>query len=579
MGSRAVRRGGAGWPGWRTVGAAFALLAAVAAVPLGAPSAQAQEGAALTDPAENVPRTPAMEQACNAGAGPCQQAVVHAIDVARAAEGVGPLELPLYYNSLSVAEQILVLTDLERVDRGLTGFAGLSSRLDALSRTAASSNQDPMGPNGASWGSNWAGGEGSALLADYDWMYDDGPNSPNMDCTSPAASGCWDHRRNILNNYGPHPAIGAAATTVDGVTSMTELLTSGPPGPLDYALPTGPQLVTPSSLVIGTTPRQANSAVLTVRGGTGSFQASASVFGDEGRWSVTPVCTASAGTACHLVVNFVPVRSGPANGTVTVSLPGGSEQVQVDAFAGHGYWEANTQGGVYAFAGGGFRGSAAGLKLAKPVTGMVATADGGGYWEVAADGGVFSFGDAHFYGSAADLRLGQPFVGMAATPDGDGYWLVARTGAIYPFGDARSYGAPDLEVTDIVGMAATKDGRGYWLVARDGSIYAFGDAQFYGVPPVLANSVFVGMAASPDGRGYWLVTNNGSIFAFGDAKNYGSATGPQAQRTVGMAVPISGPGYYIVAADGAVTALGGAPAWGSAPDVTSKSPVVAMATA
>ena len=142
---------------------------------------------------------------------------------------------------------------------------------------------------------------------------------------------------------------------------------------------------------------------------------------------------------------------------------------------------------MYAFAGGGFRGSAAGIKLAKPVTGMVATPDGGGYWEVAADGGVFSFGDAHFYGSAADLRVGQPFVGMAATPDGGGYWLVAEDGrASIPFGDARYYGAPDVEVTDIVGMAATKDGRGYWLVARDGSIYAFGDAQFYGVPPVPA---------------------------------------------------------------------------------------------
>jgi hypothetical protein len=579
MGSRAVRHTGAGWPGWRTVGAAFALLTAVAAVPLVAPAAQAQEGAALADPPENIPRTPAMEQACNAGTGPCQQAVLHAIDVARAAEGLGPLELPSYYDSLSAPEQILVLTDLERVGRGLTGFTGLSSRLDALSKTAASSDQDPMGPQDTTWGSNWAGGEASALLADYDWMYDDGPHSPNMDCTSATASGCWDHRRNILSNYGPHPAVGAAATKVDGVTSMTELLTSGPAGLLDYAMPTVPQLVSPSSLVIGTTPRQPNSAVLTVRGGVGSFQASATVFGDEGRWSVTPVCTASAGTSCHLVVNFVPLRSGPASGTVTVNLPGGSEQVQVDAFAGHGYWEANAQGGVYAFAGGGFRGSASGIKLAKPVTGMVATPDGGGYWEVATDGGVFSFGDAHFYGSAADLHVGQPFVGMAAMPDGSGYWLVARTGGVYAFGDAGYYGAPDVELTDIVGMAATKDGRGYWLVARDGSTYAFGDAQFYGVPPVAADSEFVGMAASPDGRGYWLVTDNGSVFAFGDAKYYGSAIGPQAQGTVGMAVPMGGPGYYIVDADGAVTALGGAPAWGSAPDVTAKSPVVAMATA
>ena len=145
MGSQAVRRAGAGWPGWRTAGAAFALLAAVAAVPLVAPAAQAQEGAALADPPENVPRTPAMEQACSAGAGPCQQAVVHAIDVARAAEGVGPLELPSYYDSLSVAEQLLVLTDLERVDRGLTGFTGLSSRLDALSKDGRQFQSGPYG--------------------------------------------------------------------------------------------------------------------------------------------------------------------------------------------------------------------------------------------------------------------------------------------------------------------------------------------------------------------------------------------------------------------------------------------------
>ena len=103
-------------------------------------------GAALADPPENVPRTPAMEQACSLGSGPCQQAVLHAIDVARAAEGVGPLELPSYYDSISVPEQLLVLTDLERVDRGLAGFNGLSTKLDALSRAAAISNQDPDGP-------------------------------------------------------------------------------------------------------------------------------------------------------------------------------------------------------------------------------------------------------------------------------------------------------------------------------------------------------------------------------------------------------------------------------------------------
>jgi ribosomal protein L24E len=400
-----------------------------------------------------------------------------------------------------------------------------------------------------------------------------------MDCTSAGASGCWDHRRNMLSSYGPHPAMGAAATMVDGVTSMTELLTSGPAGALEYSMPVVTQLVSPSSLVIGTTPRQPNSATLTIRDGNSSFQASATVSGNAGRWSVTPLCTASAGTTCHLVVDFVPLHSGPANGTVTVNLPGGSEQVQVNAFAGHGYWEATTQGGVFGFAGGGLRGSAAGLKLVRPVTGIVATPDGGGYWEVAADGGVFSFGDAHFYGSAADLGVRQPFVGMAATPDGGGYWLVARTGNIYTFGDAKNYGGPDVPVTDIVGISATKDGRGYWLVASDGTVYSFGDAQFCGAPTVPAEGEFVGMAVSPDGHGYWLVTNKGNVFSFGDAKYYGSATGSGAGATVGMAVPVTGTGYYIVDADGAVVPFGGAPAWGSAPDVTPKSPVVAMAAA
>jgi hypothetical protein len=32
---------------------------------------------------------------------------------------------------------------------------------------------------------------------------------------------------NILSDYGLHPSMGAAATKVDGVTSLTELLASG----------------------------------------------------------------------------------------------------------------------------------------------------------------------------------------------------------------------------------------------------------------------------------------------------------------------------------------------------------------
>ncbi len=170
----------------RAVGAALVMLVAASAVPWSAPIAQAQVSrAALTDPPANVPRTPAMALACSNGPEPCQEAVLQAIDQARAAEGFGPLELPSNYNSINTADQLLVLANLERTDRGQPGFVGLSSKLDSLAQGAASTDSDPNGPSGTTWGSNWAGGEASALLADYDWMYDDGPNSPNMTARAP----------------------------------------------------------------------------------------------------------------------------------------------------------------------------------------------------------------------------------------------------------------------------------------------------------------------------------------------------------------------------------------------------------
>ena len=240
MGSLSIRGGAVGTGALgargRTAVLPLALLVAAGALLLVGSPAQAQpRPSALADPAANMPRTGAMDKACGARPGPaCQLAIVGAIDHARAAEGVGRLTLPPHYDSLSAADQLLVLTNLERVARGLPGFTRLSAKLDGLADKAARSNSDPLGPAGTTWGSNWAGGEASALLADYDWMYDDGPGSPNLDCPSASVSGCWDHRRNILGDYGPHPSMGAAATTVLDVTSMTELLSSAPAETLEY---------------------------------------------------------------------------------------------------------------------------------------------------------------------------------------------------------------------------------------------------------------------------------------------------------------------------------------------------------
>jgi hypothetical protein len=232
----------------RTVAAVLALMIVAVAVPVllspvlfssSAPysptwarSSAKGGSSAPANPRLNVPRTKAMDQACRQpSAAGCQHAVVEAIDHARAVEHVGPLTLPADYDSLSWPAQIRLLTDLERVARGLPGFTALSGKLDVRTEAAAASKSDPIGPKNTTWGSNWAGGEASALFADYDWMYNDGPGSPNLDCTASKASGCWDHRQNILGNYGPHPVIGASVTTVHGVKSMTELLSSAPVSP------------------------------------------------------------------------------------------------------------------------------------------------------------------------------------------------------------------------------------------------------------------------------------------------------------------------------------------------------------
>jgi hypothetical protein len=45
--------------------------------------------------------------------------------------------------------------------------------------------------------------------------------------------------------------------------------------------------------------------------------------------------------------------------------------------------------------------------------GVPSAAVGGGYWEVAADGGVFAFGGAPFQGSAGNLKLVAPVVAMS----------------------------------------------------------------------------------------------------------------------------------------------------------------------
>ncbi len=151
------------------------------------------------DPA---PMAPAASQPAAAfgSAARCTAFFLRGIDAARAAEGVGPMVLPSDWARLTGAEQLFVLADLERVDRGLPPYVGLSASLDGASQQAAEAGTDPSLalPLVAAAAGNWAGDVPSTLAADYDWLYVDGFGSGNESCSAPGAPGCWGHRDGIL---------------------------------------------------------------------------------------------------------------------------------------------------------------------------------------------------------------------------------------------------------------------------------------------------------------------------------------------------------------------------------------------
>ena len=167
----------------------------------------------------------------------CVSSEVRALDRALSLEGSGPVTLPRDFSSLSIQEQLLVITDLERVARGERPVLGLAQVFDAAAQEGAVAASDPellntTWPATISWASNWAGGAANALDADYEWMYDDGwatSATTNVDCTAPIAPGCWGHRDNVLTGPQSTLVMGAGfALDVRGSTSFTELFVALP---------------------------------------------------------------------------------------------------------------------------------------------------------------------------------------------------------------------------------------------------------------------------------------------------------------------------------------------------------------
>jgi len=197
--------------------------------PSPAPASGAHPVLPPANPSANIAESPNFAAICRqdgTGSGPCISAATQAIDGARSLEGLGAMALPSDFGSLAPAEQLFVLIDIERVDRGLPPVVGMVQELDQDAQSAAGSNADPTPasvPPGVAvmdWASNWAEAAGP-LGSDFNWMYDDGPGSGDIACNAGTPSSCWGHRDNELGFNAAQVAsshgalvMGAAQVTV-----------------------------------------------------------------------------------------------------------------------------------------------------------------------------------------------------------------------------------------------------------------------------------------------------------------------------------------------------------------------------
>jgi hypothetical protein len=154
--------------------------------------------------------------------------------------------LPGNYRSLSYARQTFVLTDLERVDRGLRPLAGLTKRLTVAAQWGAYDFEDPVvnlevasSLNLQDWQALWAHDLGP-LAADYHWMYEDGRtrDGPKVTgCTRVLHGGCWAHRAGILEHFPGGALIAGAAAALIDAQSVAEVMAAaaGPTPKLGFS--------------------------------------------------------------------------------------------------------------------------------------------------------------------------------------------------------------------------------------------------------------------------------------------------------------------------------------------------------
>jgi len=303
-----------------------------------APAAEAQSP--IPNPSSN--RTPSQStlQACysSATSQACIGDALADVNAARVSEGVLPMVLPGDWNSLTIPQQLLVLSNLERIDRGLVAIEGLSANLDSYAQTGADNDADPFEDPfpGSEETANWEGGYVSPLVSDFGWMYDDGYGSPNLDCTSPTSEGCWGHREDILAGFTEPLVMGAAYAAGEQYgASETELFVGGDTetGPGQPDAPIAPTWAT----IASTLPIGLSATTLTLARGTTTSQLTAWASGEvmnvraavtsgSGTWHVSPAsCQLDPGQSCKLTVTAN--SAAPGAGKLTLTGPNGAQTV------------------------------------------------------------------------------------------------------------------------------------------------------------------------------------------------------------------------------------------------------------
>jgi hypothetical protein len=209
------------------------LLAAILLL-AGAATASAAPNPAAPNPAANIGTGPLPRACIGAPKGPiCVDGIVAALDRARARLGFGPYVLPRDFDSLPGVEQLMILSNLDRLAYGLPVINGLSAALNVVAAAGVTNDGDPDptallgGLTRYGWSSNWAGGFANAPEAYYAWMYYDGwsgTQTSNLDCTGPTSSGCWGHRQDVLAFSG------------QGMLSMGASVSRDAHGQIGYAM-------------------------------------------------------------------------------------------------------------------------------------------------------------------------------------------------------------------------------------------------------------------------------------------------------------------------------------------------------